>query len=222
MSTNEHETEAPRVQIVPMSAQLSPEQRERVEALHAARKVVGPSHHATSGELHPGWAWQVVELADYIVTGSLDHGLDDEADRDQTPASGVVVDLNGQLPDNLPPQVAAVLKKLQGEFRPGGVLPSGEDRVKRTRDYVDRYRNKPDGMKELNSQGYFPVDGSEPPRSEPLHDVHCHRWTFNTTTSRWEREKPAGPADVHAGLAGSLVGTWGSALAAHGPFHVCI
>jgi hypothetical protein len=227
---HEHETPTP-ADVAPAITQggihrvpvveLSKEQRLRVEALHAARRVLG-NPQAKDGEMPAGWAWQAVELASYIVTGEADGGPV-EGDEQAVPEEGAVpgwIALDKPLPAGLPPHVAAALQELQGAFGPGGVLPSAEERAKRGRDYVEQYRDKPDGLKELNAQGHFPVDGSEPPRSEPLHDVHCNRWSFNTTTGQWAREAstlPQGPAPK-----GTTAGTWGTALAEFGPFHVCI
>jgi hypothetical protein len=182
-----------------------------------------------------GWAWQAIELASYIVTGWSDSGPADQAEGvpekgegDEQAGAEVAaapgwIDLDKPLPTGLPPHVAAALQQLQGAFRPAGALPRAEDRMdraKRFRDYVEQYRDKPDGLKELNSQGYFPVDGSEPPRSEPLHDVHCNRWSYDQQTGQWHRwvrglAIPGGPTELASG-------SWGPALAEHGPFHVCV
>jgi hypothetical protein len=231
LAQDEHETPTP-ADVAPAITQggihrvpvveLSKEQRLRVEALHAARRVLG-NPQSKDGEMPAGWAWQAVELASYIVTGEADGGPvegDEQAGAEEGAVPGWI-DLDKPLPAGLPPHVAAALQKLQGAFRPGGVLPSAEERAKRARDYVEQYRDKPDGFKELNAQGYFPVDGSEPPRSEPLHDVHCHRWVFNQDTGRWTRELLPSENSPTSGLS-TIAAAWGTALAEFGPFHVCI
>lgn len=201
----------------PSGVELSEEQRIRVEALHAARRVLG-NPYMKDGQIPTGWSWQAIELASYIVTGDADRAAYEE-DEEPAQAAPAVVDLAKPLPAGLPPAVAATLQKLQG-----AILTSPEDRAKRARDYIEQYRDKPDGLKELNAQGYFPVDGSEPPRSEPLHDVHCARWTYNTKAARWVRDIQ--PEDGRPGPDGpirtQLTGPWGQELAEFGPFHVCI
>lgn len=198
--------------------ELSREQRLRVEALHAARRVLG-APRPRDGQLATGWAWQAIGLADYILTGDVDRGPAGE-EPSEAEAPDMVVDLDKPLPAGIPPQVAVVLQRLQGAFRPGGVLPGPLPRVERAREYVKGYLGKPEGLKELNAQGFYPVEGSEPPRSEPLHDVHCRRWTFNTSTNRWDIDLDSLPRPLDGDI--TLSGIWGPALAESGPFHVCI
>jgi hypothetical protein len=211
---------APPEFVRPSGVELSEEQRIRVEALHAARRVLG-TPYIKDGQMPAGWAWQVIELASYIVTGDADGAA--EEDEDQPAATGQWVDLNKPLPADLPPAVASALQKLQGAFRPGGVLPGPLASAERAREYVEGYLDKPEGLKELNAQGFYPVEGSEPPRSEPLHDVDCHRWSFDTAMGQWVRDTPLTEDEHQRNEAPSRsFGTWGSALAEFGPFHVCI
>lgn len=205
---------APPEFVRPSGVELTAEQRIRVEALHAARRVLG-TPHAKDGQVPVGWAWQAIELASYIVTGDAD-GAAEETEGEQA-ATGTWVDLNKPLPADLPPAVASALQKLQGAFRPGGVLPGPLASAERAREYVEGYLNKPEGLKELNAQGFYPVQGSEPPRSEPLHDCHCSRWAYDQLSGRWVRDK-----DPENYTEPAAAGTWGSALAEFGPFHVCI
>ena len=203
--------------------ELSNEQRTRVEALHAARRVLG-NPHTREGQIPAGWSWQAIELANYILTGAVDcgHAEEDEpAENTDDPAHGgpYVVDLTSPLPADMPPALAEKVEQFRAAARKSRG-PSAEDRAQNTRDYVAGYLDKPDGIRELHAQGFYPVSGSEPPRSEPLHDVHCRRWTFSTATGQWKRDSFAAEESRRAGE--PLFGHWGPALAEFGPFHVCV
>lgn len=215
---------------VPQITRLSPpveltdEQKARVEALHAARRVLG-APRASDGHMLAGWAWQAIELASYIVTGWTDSGPAEEDDaehedeKDDSPRPGsLVIGLNDTLPAGTPAAVAQFIDRIRSAVRPAGHTDAGdlEDHVKAQRDYVDRYLDKPDGGKELNAQGVYPVWGSEPPRADTLHDVTCNRWDFNQDTGRWTREVK--PLDVD-GAPSVMSAAWGPVLAEHGPFH---
>lgn len=207
--------------------ELAPEQRTRVEALHAARRVLGNPINR-EGQLPAFWAESAVGLADYIVTGTVvrelyqdDGEQGDAPEREEAPAPsagiGVFeVDLEGDLPSDMPPQVKQVIEGIRTRLRQH---LDPETRRTNLRKYVDEHRDKPDGYKELHAQGIFPVDGSEPPRSEALHDIDGRRWTFNRAANVWERQVT--PADIAAGphLASS---PWGIGLAEYGPFHSCL
>ncbi|MGG7653543.1 hypothetical protein [Kocuria rosea] len=204
--------------------ELTKEQRVRVEALHAARRVLG-NPHTKGGQIAAAWAQQTIELADYIVTGDVlqEFVQDEVADNDPRPETEarpdgvrvIEIDPDKPLPDDAPPALHAFVRQMK---EAAAVAADPEARARRTRAYVDSVRSRPDGLKELNAQGYFPVDGSEPPRDEPLHDAYCARWTFNTATARWAREPL--PSDVTGGL--SVISTvWGKGLTEYGPFHFC-
>lgn len=204
--------------------ELTKEQRLRVEALHAARRVLG-NPHTRGGQIAGTWAQQTIELADYIVTGHIFRELTQDQPKTETshpapeaPADGVriiKIDPNQPLPADAPPALHALVREMK---QAAALAADPEARAKRIRSYVDSVRSGPDGLKELNSRGYFPVDGSEPPRDEPLHDAYCHRWTFNQDTGRWTRE--VRPSDI-TGKPSVLSAVWGRALAEHGPFHFC-
>lgn len=204
--------------------ELTKEQRLRVEALHAARRVLG-NPHTKGGQIAAAWAQQTIELADYIVTGVVfqEFTRDEIAGNDARPEPEarpdgvrvIEIDPDKPLPADAPPALHAFVRQMK---EAAAVAADPEARAQRTRAYVDSVRSRPDGLKELNAQGYFPVDGSEPPRDEPLHDAYCARWTFNTATARWAREPL--PSDVTDGL--SVISTvWGKGLTEYGPFHFC-
>lgn len=204
-------------------ADLSPEQRSRAEALHVARRVLGNPVNR-EGQLPYGWADSAAALANYVITGTIvrdpchDTLPESESEKQPEPVPsagiGVVeIGIEGDLPKDMPAHVKQFVEIVRARLV-GHADP--ETRRANLRKYVDDQRDKPDGYKELNTQGIFPVDGSEPPRSEALHDVDGRRWTFNRAANVWERSVT--PADIAAGphLASS---TWGLALAEFSPFH---
>ncbi|MCC5781416.1 hypothetical protein CRM73_00335 [Kocuria sp. CCUG 69068] len=204
--------------------ELTREQRLRVEALHAARRVLG-NPHTKGGQIAAAWAQQTIELADYIVTGDVfqEFAQDEVEGTDARPEPAarpdgvrvIEIDPDKPLPADAPPALHAFVRQMK---EAAAVAADPEARAQRTRAYVDSVRSRPDGLKELNAQGYFPVDGSEPPRDEPLHDAYCRRWAFNQETGRWTREVL--PSDV-TGKPSIISAAWGPVLAEHGPFHFC-